>query len=125
MPAICFVLAAPLFALALTADSWVKAVLLLMPPLMLGFTYLSPALAIVQNTSAPACRATNSAILLFALNLCAIGLGPVLVGGLSDHYTARFGDGALLHALWILLPFFLLGSFCNFRAARCMTSAVR
>jgi predicted MFS family arabinose efflux permease len=125
LPALCCVLAAPLFALALTTHTWFMAVLLLMPPLMLGFTYLSPALAIVQNTSAAQCRATNSAILLFALNLCAIGLGPVLVGGLSDHYTAGYGDRALLQALWVLLPFFLLGSFCNFMAARCLASAVR
>ena len=125
LPAVCSLLAAPLFAVALTASSWSTAVLLLMPPLLLGFTYLSPALAIVQNNSAPESRATGSAILLFSLNLCAIGLGPVLVGWVSDHYTARLGDGALLRALWVLLPFFVLGSFCNFKAARCLPTAVQ
>jgi len=118
VPAISFLIGAPLFFLALHGANWQSAIPLLAAPLMLGFTYLSPALAIIQNSVPSDRRSTSSAILLFVLNLAAIGLGPVLVGFMSDLATPTYGDDGLRVALQILIPVFLLGAGANLMAAR-------
>lgn len=120
--AVAFLLAAPLFALAVSAATWQATVALLLLPLLLGFTYLSPAIAVVHNNVPASARSTASAFLLFVLNLLAIGLGPVFVGVVSDLLAPNFGGDALRVAMFALIPFFLLGSFCNFMAARSLRS---
>lgn len=123
VPALSFVVGGPLLYLALHASNWHSAIPLLAAPLLLGFTYLSPALAVVQNSVPAERRSTSSAILLFVLNLSAIGLGPVLVGLVSDWAAPLHGEDALKVALQILVPTFFLGAGANFMAARAMRSA--
>jgi len=67
-----------------------------------AFNHLYSALghAQVQSLAKPGMRATLSALMLFASNLVGFGLGPVLVGGLSD---ALGGGDQLRWALLILV----------------------
>ena len=48
-------------------------------------------------------RATAIAILLFFGNLLGFGLGPVITGMLSDHFSAAYGPTGLRYALLIVM----------------------
>jgi hypothetical protein len=71
----------------------------------------------VQSLSPLALRATSSAIMLFILNLIALGLGPLTVGILSDLLKPTFGQDSLRYALlslsflnvWAAYHYFLAG----------------
>jgi MFS family permease len=124
VPAVAFVLAFPLYLLALGAHGWWASVLLLVIPQGLGFTYLAPAVAVVQNLAPPGRRAATSAILLFFLNLM-IGCGPFYVGLVSDWAKPMYGTGSLRIALYALIPFFVLGVGCNYAASLAIRRRMR
>jgi MFS family permease len=117
VPAIAFVVAFPLYLLAIRAPDWKTSVLLLAIPQGLTFTYLSPAVAVVQNLVPPSRRSVASAMLLFVLNLLAVGCGPLYVGAVSDWAKPTYGVESLRIALYALIPFFVLGVGCNWAAA--------
>lgn len=65
-----------------------------------GSTYAAPIYALMLRTVAPRQRALAVAIQLFVTNLVGLGLGPLLIGAISDHYAASRGaDEALRLAL--------------------------
>ncbi len=117
VPAIAFILAYPLYLAAVSAPDWRMTMLLICIPQGLTFTYLAPAVAAIQNLAPPGRRSTASALLLFVLNLLAVGCGPVFVGAVSDWAEPRYGVGSLRIALLALQPFFLLGVGANLWAA--------
>lgn len=119
VPAVCFTLAFPLYLLALASPTWMGSVLLLAIPQGLAFSYLAPAVAVVQNLVPPARRASSSALLLFFLNFL-IGCGPFYVGMVSDWAKPQYGDASLKVALYGLVPFFVLGVACNYAASVAM-----
>ena len=116
VPAVAFVVAFPLYLWALSVHGWLASVLILAIPQGLCFTYLAPAVAVVQNLAPPGRRAATSAILLFFLNL-SIGCGPFYVGLVSDWAKPMYGTGSLRVALFALIPFFVLGVGCNYAAS--------
>jgi MFS family permease len=85
-------------------------------PAVLGGLYLGPTFAITQALVPPPMRAQAAAVLLLILNLIGMGLGPQLVGLLSDllapHLAAESIRWALLGtvalgALWSILHYAL------------------
>lgn len=66
----------------------------------------------------PERRTTASALLLFVLNLFAVGCGPLYVGAVSDWVGPHYGVESLRIALYALVPFFVLGVACNLWASR-------
>ncbi len=121
VPAVAFALALPFYLAALAADDWKTSVLLLAIPQGLTFTYLAPAVAVIQNLVPPERRSTASAMLLFVLNLLAVGCGPLYVGAVSDWALPQYGQESLRIALYALVPFFALGIGCNYAAARMLS----
>jgi MFS family permease len=119
-PAACFVLAFPLYVAAVSVHDWRLSVALLAIPQGLTFTYLAPAVAVVQNLVPPSRRSTASAMLLFVLNLLAVGCGPLYVGAVSDWAKPTYGVESLRVALYALIPFFVLGVGCNYAASVAM-----
>ncbi len=63
-----------------------------------------------QCLAKPNMRATATAIVLFSLNLVGAGLGPLIIGGLSDFFSAGYGDESIRYALLSALAFGVLGS---------------
>lgn len=118
VPAIAFLLAFPLYLAALNAHGWKASVLLLAIPQGLTFMYLAPAVAVIQNLVPAERRTTASALLLFVLNLFAVGCGPLYVGAVSDWAKPHYGIESLRIALYALVPFFVLGIGCNLWASR-------
>jgi MFS family permease len=80
------------------------------------YNYLGPSQGLFQNLMHPRMRATSTAIIGILYTLIGAGLGPVLVGGLSDHFGAGRDPAtglmialsltALLY-LWAALHFFI------------------
>jgi hypothetical protein len=62
---------------------------LAMPALMIAaichYFYLGPMYAVTQGIVSPRMRATAVAVLLFVVNLIGYGMGPPVIGALSDY----------------------------------------
>ena len=91
---------------------------------------MGPTLAMVQTLSPVNMRAVTSAILMLFINLIGMGLGPLLVGVLSDLLTPRYGEDALsialacftLVGLWGALHLWLCGrALAKQKAQNCIS----
>ncbi len=117
IPAISLAISAPLFLFAVTRDSAALAVTLIGISALVQYCYLGPTFGTFQNMLHPRMRATGSAFTNMIYSLLGGGLGPVLLGALSDRFgksAATPGDGlamsmggvALLY-LWAALHYWL------------------
>jgi MFS family permease len=88
VPAIGVTLAFPFIYLIYTAASWQAAALLLLLPGLFSYVYLGPTFGVVQNMVPAHRRATATAVLLFFVNLIALGGGPPFAGWLIDQFAA-------------------------------------
>jgi MFS transporter, Spinster family, sphingosine-1-phosphate transporter len=80
--------------------------LLILPSFVNGL-YLAPCYALMQNLAAVHSRATATGVLVFAVNLIGAGLGPLLLGALSDVLHAHFGEQSLRYAFFSLVPIYV------------------
>ncbi len=118
VPAICFLIAAPIYAAALFAPNLAVGFLLFLLPQALGLAWLGPVIAAVQHIVPPAMRATASAAFLFINNLIGIGFGTWFVGRMSEAMKPLYGDDSLRYSILYTLGFYLLSSALYFLAAR-------
>jgi predicted MFS family arabinose efflux permease len=72
------------------------------PAVILGNFYPAPSYALAQNLVAPRMRGTSASVMLLAINLIGLGVGPQLVGVLNDALAARLGDAAIRHSLTLV-----------------------
>ena len=107
----------PFFIAGLLADNLVTAIVLFIIPGFAANYVIGPTIAMVQTLSPVQMRAVSSAIMMLCLNLIGMGLGPLLVGLLSDLLTPHHGEDALsvalafftLVGLWGTVHFWLCG----------------
>src|SRR5687768_2801404 len=118
VPAICFLVAAPCFAMGLFAPSLTIGWILFAIGQMLALAWLGPVIAAVQHIVPPNMRATASASFLFINNLIGIGFGVYFLGEMSDRMTAAHGEDALQYSILYGLAFYLLSSLIYFAASR-------
>jgi predicted MFS family arabinose efflux permease len=111
-------LTAPTLALALLAPDWPTALALLSVPMVLSTIYVAPALALVQNLSPVAARATATALLMLAFNIVGQGGGPLAIGVLSDVLAAREVEDPLRMAMLGLTPVAVIAAVCYFAQLR-------
>lgn len=97
-PAISFLIAPPMYFVALNADSLGLSLLFLaFGGLTLMFFY-SPTLGMLQNLVAPDMRASTAAIFSMLFTLIGFGLGPALLGLASDRFAqAAFAGDFFAH----------------------------
>jgi hypothetical protein len=88
-PAITLFLAAPAFILAFNQPTIPRTVLALMAAHLVLFVFFTPTLAIAQNMVAANMRASSAFAVATVLGLVGIGLGPTLMGFLSDRFARR------------------------------------
>ncbi|MGH6658228.1 MAG: spinster family MFS transporter [Sphingomicrobium sp.] len=118
LPAIAWLISAPLFAFGLLAtDPWLVWPLLLVPN-ALNILWLGPVTTAVQHLVERPLRATASACFLLINNLIGLGAGPTLIGMLSELFKARFGDEALRYAAVSVVGFYLVAAALMAIAAR-------
>jgi MFS family permease len=104
------------FLLYLASDPYV-GLILYFPGSILGGMYLGPTFAMTQSLVPANMRATAAAILLFAINIIGLGLGPQGVGILSDLLAPVFGHESLRYALLITIVSFAIWSVLHYTLA--------
>ncbi len=117
VPAICFTIAAPVFAFGLFAPSLIIGWVLFTIGQTLALAWLGPIIAAVQHIVPPNMRATASASFLFINNLIGIGFGIFFLGFMSDTMKAAYGDDSLRYSILYGLGFYLLSALIYFVAS--------
>lgn len=93
-----------LFATFLVADPHVALIIYFVPAVLNSF-WSGPVHASIQSVVQVRMRAMAAAGLLFIVNLIGLGLGPLLIGILSDALEPRFGVESLRYALMSVFGF--------------------
>lgn len=81
-------------AFALLEPTW-AALLCLLVPVGLASVFWGPTFAFVHGRVSPQMRPMATAIFMFAFSVIGVGLGPTLIGLLSDTMFAAAGDRSL------------------------------
>jgi MFS family permease len=123
LPAIAWAVTAPTFAAGLLSSSDVVAWLLLLIPNALNILWLGPVITAVQHLVPQRMRATASASFLLINNLIGLGVGPYLIGWLSDSLKHSYGTEALRYAAVAVTAFYLLAALLMLLAVRPLRSA--
>ncbi len=89
LPALGFVIATPFYIVGYMAPTLTIAVPFLIVGALTHYFYLGSMYAITQGIVQPRMRATATAVLLFIVNLLGYGLGPPLIGLLSDFLASN------------------------------------
>jgi predicted MFS family arabinose efflux permease len=118
LPAIAWLITAPTFFFGLMSPSAWMAWPLLLIPNALNILWLGPVTTAVQHLVPRHQRSTASASFLLINNFIGLGIGPLLMGTLSDTFKERFGDDALRYAAVSCLGFYLLAAFLMLLASR-------
>jgi len=111
-------IALPPYAYVLFAQEPSQLLAVLFPTSILNSLYLGPSIAICQTMVAPHMRAVASAVMFFVLNMIGLGLGPLVVGVLSDTYASFLGEENLRYAMLTALVFGAFGVLCFWRAGK-------
>ncbi len=124
----CWVLAAailvgkPFMFFFLLSDTTVPVLAAFVLATVFGAVFLGPMISVLHDRTEPRLRPVASAVLLFTINLVGLGLGPVLVGALSDLLFDG-GDG-LRYAIVLLQLLGLWAAFHFFLAGRALSRGI-
>lgn len=108
IPAASLTVALPFFIAFVWAPTWQLSLVFLMGPYIFNFFYLSSSVTLVQEEVRPDQRVTSGALLLLIMNLMGMGIGPTLVGEISDFLHAAHPHNSLQIALYMLVPFYIV-----------------
>jgi MFS family permease len=123
LPALAWLVAGPTFAAALLAPELWMVWLLLLVPAGLNIHWFGPVVTAVQHLVSQPMRATASASFLLINNLVGLGVGPLLMGRLSDAMKSAYGADSLRYAAVGCTGFFLLAALLMFLAIRPLEAA--
>ncbi len=91
---------------------------------LLGSWWAAPTYVAVQEVVPANQRTLACAILLFMMNLFGFGLGPFLVGVLSDGFSSAHGDFSIRYALAWMMSGYVIAIICYWLAGRNFDSFV-
>jgi predicted MFS family arabinose efflux permease len=118
LPTVAWLITAPTFAAGLLAPSlWVAWPLLLIPN-ALNILWLGPVTTSVQHLVPQRMRATASASFLLINNLIGLGVGPWLIGRVSDALKHSYGADSLRYAAVGCTSFYLLAALLMFLSVK-------
>jgi len=120
VPGISLLIGFPLYAYAMTMDALVPLLVLVTIAALFQYTYLGCTYGTLQNMMHPRMRATASALVNAVYSMLGGGLGPLLIGGLSDHFQAGGSEAgqALAMAMMVAVFFYLWAGTHYLLAAR-------
>lgn len=110
LPAIAWIISVPAWGLGLFAPDLRIAWPLLLVGSGINILWLGPIITAVQHLVPRAMRSTASASFLLINNLIGLGVGPWLMGRISDALRADYGANALRDAAAVCLGFYLLAA---------------
>jgi len=116
VPIVATFVAIPFGPVFYLAPSTTVALCAAIVPALMGATYVGPAYAMAQGLVPLRMRARAVAILLFILNIIGLGLGPPVVGIVSDLLKPRFGSDSLRYAMLTTIFTGLFGAYCYWRS---------
>ncbi|MCP3730681.1 hypothetical protein M9978_09600 [Sphingomonas sp. MG17] len=90
------------FLFYVSSDPWIGVPLYWLSVVLIS-SYLGPSFALIQGLAPLRLRALWAAVTLLVLNLVGLGLGPTLIGVISDALKPSLGDAEALR--WALLTF--------------------
>ncbi len=122
MPGIALLIALPANEFALASHSLTGMLILFGVGLFFATVAHAPALAVVQRVVKPTERALAAAFVFFLANMLGLGLGPVIVGALSDGFSADQGLRSIHAALMVMNGVLLLAAASFWLTARAMQS---
>jgi MFS family permease len=118
IPALTTLMFPPLILLVINASTAKAAMVLLVPAYALALAYTGPTWAVLA-TSAPAhMRSMAAAILLFLVNLIGLGMGPQLIGIISDIMPASMGASALRFSIAMVCSVSAVASLFYYLASK-------
>lgn len=100
-PAMLTFLIVPVISVALTSGNALVALILTAPFNFLTAAYLGAVIAVSHSLVTTQMRALTSAVLFFVINLIGLGLGPLIVGAMSDAFKANGMASPLATAMLI------------------------
>jgi hypothetical protein len=119
VPGLCLLVAAPVYMVAITREAVVPLLALVFVAALFQYTYLGVTYGVFQNLLHSRMRATGSALLNGVYGLIGQGLGPLLVGVLSDRFAPRYGtDDGLAYAMALTAAIYLWAAAHYLLAAR-------
>lgn len=116
--ALALVLVVPFAVASFMVEDTRLGILLYCIPAFFGGFYLGPSFSAIQSLVPVRMRSVSAAINLFLTNLIGLGIGPQLVGVLSDFFKADYGVESLRYALMIFVCVNLLAAAFYFLATR-------
>ncbi|WP_423603705.1 spinster family MFS transporter [Sphingomonas sp. MS122] len=124
VPIIGILLALPFWPLFLLAPNIVVAILAAIVPLSVSAVYIGPVITTIQMLAPPRMRARAAAIQLFIGNLIGLGLGPQVIGIVSDALAPVYGNDSLRYALLAGVAASFCAMFAYWRASRTLAANV-
>ncbi len=115
----------PFGAAIYLVDDSTLVFLLIGIPAAAGGMYLGPSIAMVQSLVGIRMRTVASAIFLFIINLIGMGLGSLVIGGMSDALTPQYGQDALRYTLLVVMAFNLWAAYHYWQAGRFMETDLK
>ena len=110
LPAIAWAITVPTFAVGLLLPNpWLAWPLLLIPN-ALNILWLGPVTTAVQHLVPPPMRASAGGSFLLINNFLGLGIGPLLMGAISEHLKAAYGLESLRYAAVSCLGFYALAA---------------
>ena len=120
---IAVIASAPVLAAALLATDAQSLTILMGMGIFVFQVSFVPGLAIVQIVVEPGQRAMAAAFVFFLANFIGLGIGPVIVGAISDALAPQFNETSINIALMIMLSFLVVASLCFWLSSRAMKKA--
>lgn len=120
-PGAAMLIGLPAFAWICLTQEFAIVIGLLIFPNLFGAVHTGPSFAMVQSLSPVRMRAMASAIALLVTNLIGLGLGPLVIGSLSQTLEPSFGDRSLGYAMLVVIPLNCWAAAHYFLASRTLT----
>jgi len=115
----------PCFVAFLTLPGRYEALIALVPLIVLFTFCLGPTYALMQRLVDDDMRATAMAVVMLLANLLGFGLGPLLVGGISDLLAPRLGTESLRYAMLCMSFVALWSAYYFWRAGLTVNEELR
>jgi MFS family permease len=118
LPAITSMSAAPAAAAVYLGHSAAATTILIAVPNFLTACYYAPTIATLQRVTPTSLFPLGVALTYACLTLFGYGLGPLIVGALSDRLQPTLGVDSLRYAMLITVPVYVAAGLCYAAAAR-------
>ena len=118
IPMLSALIAGPFVVFFATVKSPEMALFALIIPSLATGLYLAPCYAAFQNLTPAHLRTTAAAIAVVCVTIVGAGLGPLLIGGISDVLSTHFGAQGLRYSMLSPAPVFLGAAAMFTRASR-------